>query len=280
MESIQSKIFINATLFLIFMSQLVSCENATEWENNIQAPDYLVVNGLITNEKKEHEIKLSKTVDQLNETEKPISGAIVTIFDGDTLFILAENPANSGIYRTDTNFRAFINKIYTLSIFSDGKNYYSSVYTIPVTPFNPLKYKLDEGKQMFALDSVTLAFDNNESAMYEISIDWTQVSGYESIAEYAKKAVIYYYSLSTIDVSEIFESEREKIYFPKGTTIIEKKYSLTPDHSDFLRSMLLETEWRGSLFDVAHGNVKTNLSKGALGFFGACTVIQETIIVK
>jgi len=44
--------------------------------------------------------------------------------------------------------------------------------------------------------------------------------------------------------------------------------------------MLLETEWRGGLFDVAHGNLETNLSQGAFGFFAVSTVIRDTIIAK
>ena len=64
------------------------------------------------------------------------------------------------------------------------------------------------------------------------------------------------------------------------TTIIESKYSVTPEHAGFIRSMLLETEWRGGLFDVAQGNLETNLSQGAFGFFAISTVIRDTLTVK
>ena len=75
-------------------------------------------------------------------------------------------------------------------------------------------------------------------------------------------------------------SEKETIFFPLGTKIIRKRYSLTDEHQVFLRSLLMETEWRGGIFDVQQGNVLTNVSKGGLGFFGACTVTTDSLIVK
>jgi hypothetical protein len=72
--------------------------------------------------------------------------------------------------------------------------------------------------------------------------------------------------LNNIDVNTIFGGDREVICFPSGTTIVRKKYGLTESHQSFLRSMLMETDWSGGIFDVQHGNVETNLSNGALGF--------------
>jgi hypothetical protein len=44
--------------------------------------------------------------------------------------------------------------------------------------------------------------------------------------------------------------------------------------------MLMETEWRGGIFDVQHGNVITNLSSGAIGYFAASTVVTDTIFIE
>jgi hypothetical protein len=265
-------------LFLFFL--FISCEVETEWKFEPYFNNYIIVSGQITSEKKVHKVILSRMVTQPNDIPEPISSASVSIWDGNLLSILKENPAKSGVYETDSNFRAFINKTYKLLVVIQYQRYNSTVTMLPVTPFNPLKYRYESEKNMYTIDSVTQAFDDNESAMYEIIVDWTKVPGYESTPVESKKAVVYYYKLSTIDISEVFKSETEKIFFPKGTSITEKKYSLTKEHAEFLRTLLLETEWRGGLFDVAHGNVKTNLSEGALGFFGASTVVQKTFQVN
>ncbi|MDF1551226.1 MAG: DUF4249 family protein [Bacteroidales bacterium] len=268
-------------LLFIFLSVCcLFCEEPSDYELNSKGLNFIVVNGLLTNEKKAHEIIISSPVESLNEKPKPVSGLEVYIYNGDSLFTLTENPLNSGIYKTSSDFRAVINRAYTLIIISSDSRYYASAYMLPTTPFNKLKYYFAEDQQMFTIDSVNQVFDLSESALYKVQIDWTNVSGYESLPESSKKATLYYYTLSTIDISELFSPEKEKIYFPAGTIIVESKYSLTPEHASFIRTMLLETEWRGGGFDVAHGNVETNLSKGAFGFFAASTIIRDTIFVE
>jgi hypothetical protein len=88
-----------------------------------------------------------------------------------------------------------------------------------------------------------------------------------------------FYTLPTLDVSEIFAPVMESISFPAGTIITERRYSLTPEHAEFLREMLLETSWTGGLFSVANSNVTTNLSEGAAGYFGACSVTSLSLTV-
>jgi hypothetical protein len=88
-----------------------------------------------------------------------------------------------------------------------------------------------------------------------------------------------FYTLPTLDVSEIFAPEMEKILFPGGTIITERRYSLTPGHAEFIRELMLETNWTGGLFSLANSNVMTNLSDGAIGYFGACSVTSLSLTV-
>jgi hypothetical protein len=264
--------------FLTFF--ILSCEQVTDYEFSTEELDFIVVNGTLTNEKKAHKIFINYPVNSLNETPRPVTGANLYVYDGDSLLTLEEDPAIPGVYKTDENFSAVINSPYTLFIVTENDRYFASTYMLPVTPFKPLNYAFDEEKQLFSIDSVNQAFDLDESAIYEVQIDWTNVDGYDMIEETEKKALLYYYTLSTIDISEVFAPEKEVVYFPAGTTIVESKYSITPQHADFIRSMLLETEWRGGLFDVAQGNLKTNLSSGAFGYFSVSTVVRDTIIVE
>jgi hypothetical protein len=71
----------------------------------------------------------------------------------------------------------------------------------------------------------------------------------------------------------------QSVYFPAGTIISERRYSLTPEHAEFVREMLLETNWTGGLFTVAPANVITNMSDGAFGYFGACAVTELSVTV-
>ena len=60
----------------------------------------------------------------------------------------------------------------------------------------------------------------------------------------------------------------------------KKKYSLNAAHELFIRSLLVETNWSGGYFDEAHGNLQTNLSEEAIGYFSASSILIDAIIVK
>ncbi|NTW34192.1 MAG: DUF4249 family protein [Bacteroidetes bacterium] len=117
-------------------------------------------------------------------------------------------------------------------------------------------------------------------AMWEILLDWSNVRDFQNQNPDSCKARLLYYSLPTIDVSQVLPPEIEKISFPLGTTITQKRYSLTSEHAEFIRALLYETNWEGGLFDSAHSNLPTNISKGAVGFFAVCSVTSVSLIVN
>ncbi|HEX2395261.1 MAG TPA: hypothetical protein VHI78_07945, partial [Bacteroidales bacterium] len=96
----------------------------------------------------------------------------------------------------------------------------------------------------------------------------------------ACNALDVYYVLNNIDLGKIFSPDRQVIKFPHKTTIIRRKYSLTPEHQEFARSLMLETEWRGGIFDAEAGNVPTNFKNGMHGWFAVCTLVSDTIQVN
>ena len=267
-------------LIFLLLALIFSCEEVADYKFSTKKLDFIIVNGTLTNEIKAHKITVKYPVNSLNASPLPVSGALLYVYDGDSLHVLEEDILEPGTYKTDVGFSSVINKLYTLIIVNGENRYYATTHMLPVIPFEPLKLSFDEEEEMYSIDSVNEAFNRSESAIYEIQIDWTHVDGYENIEENKKKALLYYYTLSTIDISQVFAPEKEKIYFPAGTTIVESKYSITPEHASFIRSMLLETEWRGGFFDVAHSNLRTNLSEGAFGYFSVSTVFRDTIIAR
>jgi len=267
------------SLFIFIFFLFISCEKEVNW-NFEPTESHMIVDGILTNVKRVHIIKLSQSVTELNELPEPVSGATVTIYNGDSIHTLTELPENSGIYRTDSNYRAVLNKTYGLQILYENRRYDGFARMIPVTPFNKLSYAYNSANDMFYIDSVAKSFSSKESAMYEIIIDWSHLSGYENVPLKDKIAILYYYTLKTIDISQVFAPEKEIVYFPKGARILERKYSLAPKHAEFIRSLLSETEWRGGFFDVTQANVSTNISNGGLGYFGVCTVVRDTLTVE
>jgi hypothetical protein len=115
--------------------------------------------------------------------------------------------------------------------------------------------------------------------MSEVFYDWSSNTNYCDINGFCTAEQIYY-TLNNVDVNQAFKPEQQVIKFPPGTKIIRKTYSLTEEHQEFLRSLLMETEWRGGIFDVQPGNVNTNLTNGAKGFFAICMVKSDSLTVQ
>lgn len=266
--------YLYSALIIVF----ASCEKETSWNLDTERSKLIVVDGMITNEIKSHSIKLTYPVENLNEIPQPVTGATVTISDEISVYTLTEQPAYSGIYVTSSGFSAIQGVQYTLQITSDGNTFTAHTHLLPGISPSPLQYAQNQGNDMYHITYVASPFNPKDFAIYEVLLDWSNVQGYQDMDPDSCKARMLYYTLPTIDVGQVFTPTYEKIFFPSGTLITERRYTINYDHAQFIRAMLSETNWNGGLFDQAHSNVPTNLSEGAIGYFSACGV--ETLYLS
>jgi len=260
-------------IYIIPIFLFMACEEEISWNEEGFLSHEIVVEALLTNENLQHKIKLTTPVTSLNEIPEPVSNAVIYISDGQNILSTTEFPANSGIYYANDTFQAVIDKTYYLYIDYNNKIYRATDYMVPVTPLQNIQLH----KHTEYTDFYGITFSESDiPSMIEIYLDWSHYNRYDTLYDGTGRAKMVYYTLNTIDVAEIFKPEKENIYFPEGTQIIRKKYSLSPEHQEFVRSLLSETEWRGGYFDVLSGNTITNLSEGALGFFGVSAVTTDT----
>jgi len=257
---------------LVFLI-LVSCEAERDWVLQSENLPVIVVDGILTNEKKAHEIRLTRPVTDMNQTPEPVSGALVAVTDGSNIYILRRDPVNPGLYKTIPEFRALYGKQYLLYIKYQDQEYTAKASMKPVTPLKPMN--ISHVGELFKIEFQ----ESDEPSMVEVWLDWSHLSGYKDKPADETQAKLVFYSLNSIDVNEMFKPEKETVLFPEGTKILRKKYSLSDDHQKFLRTMLSETEWNGGVFDVLPGNVYTNLSEGAVGFFAVSTVVTDSTVV-
>ena len=272
----------NMLAFLFFISVFVtftSCEKRINWDLDSSQEQFLIVDGIITNEFINHKVTLSLSVQELNDTVEFVSNAEVSIFDGENTFNFIEDTI-PGTYFSENEFTAVINKTYTLNIEYNNNNYFAEADMYPVSISDPLPYKQVTDTALYYIAYADVVFNPDESSMFEVILDWSYLTGYEDLPTNETSAHMFYYNLSTIDVNQIFAPDNEIVIFPHGSTMVQRKYSLSPEHEQFIRSLLIESQWHGGNFDIEEGNVHTNLSEGALGFFGASSVIRYSTIVQ
>ncbi len=265
---------------IIIILLFSSCEKKTNWQLQQSDNHYIIIEGIITNEYKFQQIKITKSANILNSYPQNIYGANVSVSDGENSYIFTQNIDSSGLYYSNEKFIGTVDRTYTLTVIYNDNTYSASAYMLPVNNFNIVSYTFVENKNQYKLSSTPSQFDAFENAMYKIDIDRSNIDEYRDSAYFVSHSILYFYTLTSLDVPEFFAPDAEQIYFPKGTIITETKYSLTPEQACFYRSLLLETTWRGGSFDLEQGNVTTNLTNGALGYFGASSIITKTITVQ
>jgi hypothetical protein len=255
---------------IILILVLFSCEEKIDYDFNSKETIRLVVEGMITNERKAHEVKLSLPVQHLNEAPQPVSGALVAITDQENVYILLEDIHNPGIYLTEDDIQGVFGKVYSLYIQIGEYEFIGSSYMVPVEPLQPINIlpcPNDDNTYYVETEGIGDPF------IMEIYLDWSASSSCTGNMCQAKSVI---YHLNSIDVNEIFKPEQEVVCFPPGTVIKRKQFSLNNHHQSFVRAMMNETNWRGGLFDVERGNITTNMSQGAIGYFAAATVVSDS----
>jgi len=267
------------SILLLLIVILFSCEEKTNWEIVPGDLNTVVVDAILTNEVKHQTVRLSKPFNNVNGESVPLSGAEITVSNGSAEMIFIESPENPGTYLSEEPAGASIDKIYTITIQAGGKIYSAHTGMVPVIASMPLQVIAAENN-LRKVNWTAPGYNPDDLAMYEVQISWTHLVD-SSLTDTLSEARMLHYTLNTIDVSYIvFPQEKEEVLFPAGSILVVRKYSLTEDFASYLRALLAETEWQGSLFEDARGNLPTNISNGGLGYFSACSVVADTMVVE
>ncbi|MEQ9423075.1 MAG: DUF4249 family protein [Cyclobacteriaceae bacterium] len=253
---------------------LLACEEPIDAPLNIVDSDVLVVEGLLTNQKINHLIKLSHPHTQISGDPIPATGARAGIFiDGELTYLLQENPEEPGYYYSEP-FRAVFGQVYVLGIEYQGQQYFAFDASAAGEPLPAINLE-QVNESFYRLNRPAGGFDPN---YINHDIYWDQTSFCEQDTLCEGKVV--FYDLKTTDVHEIYKPDKTDFIFPVGSVIVRTKFSVNENYRTFLRSVLSETSWRGGYFDIQRANAPTNLSEGAIGYFAVSTVVSDTIVVE
>jgi len=267
------------TFFIIILLSM-SCEKAFDWDYENNAKDLIVVEGIITNEVTFQRIKLTHPTAVPHDENVPIINAQLIVSIGNIHYPFTQDTAVQGLYISDVAFSANTNQATLLSISYNNKTYIAQDKMIQISPMLRAHFdKVNNNSDWYVINPY-YGFYSSEQAMWEITADWSFLPEFTNTPIDSCKARLYFFSLHNIDVSQIFAPEKQKVWVHKGAQITQKKYALSSQHAQFWRSLLLETEWRGGLFDVSQGEIYTNLSDGAVGFFGASMVLKDTYFLN
>ena len=278
MNRLSIKLFLSLCLINILST---ACQEEVELTQYESEP-ILVVDAEITTERKQHAIQLSQSADYRAEKPFPAaSGALVSLSDGSNNFPLYE--AEPGLYLTDS-LEGIPGRVYSLQIEWEGKNY-TAQDTMPEipAPFEAVSFNAEGQDRRFEYRRHQFGFP--EANRWELIIDHKDTTdlpdvdisrlGQQVGIEVYEGGVYHftYFSHPNIEVNGLMNFEEGHFYgYINPRVVTQTKFGLSDTYYQFLRSLFMETEWRGTLFDSTPSNIKGNVNNGALGFFRTCSV--------
>ena len=260
------------SIILFSMSLLIlsSCEDVIDINLKNTEPK-LVIESTITDQAGPYIVKLTKTEDYFDPGIYPIvSGADVIISDDlgniDTL-----QETENGIYQTGI-IQGLTGTTYSLSVWTEGKQY-SAISTMPE------KVNIDSLSSEFI--EATPRFDDG----YIIKCNFTDppgINNYYRFKLYQKGELVNNDIYLRDDL--VFDGNIVKIpimteVFQINDTVTVELLSLNKTTYDYFKTLADITE-DGMGRGTAPANPVTNLSNGAMGYFGAFTISSMTIIIQ
>ena len=271
------------TIILIFI--LSSCQETIEVNLQDDENTTLIVEGGITDEPGiTHQIILKTSKPYYDSSSPPVvSGADVSINDGSTNYILVENKL--GIYETDPDeFTGIVGKTYILNIALPNGEKYKATETLNSVA------KIDSMQWVYEYFSLAdeyfykIMYYGQEPKGYGDHYLWNLYINNEQYDDTLRKTQIV--DDSFVDGNYVFDFEiywltEDEIKEDTSEIKVEIK-SVSEDYYDFHFQTLMQSVYRGSMFDPPPANVKaTNIrpvghDKYAFGFFTASAVDSYT----
>jgi len=276
------------TIIFIILAGLTgaSCVQEIHYDINESDERRLVVEGGLTTENTIHRIRLSLSGGVSgSHTLLPASGAEVIVTNGQHEFRFHESGDMPGDYYSDS-VAATVGVTYTLNINYNEKLYEAEASAVKAKAFHPISYyPVQEdgpvfGGQSKGFYSINLPgnFGGGDAfiytLIYDIGEDWKDNFPYPIPPAFIDRN--YYGPRDTtylthpgMETAALFEyGQTTFVGLPLGTKLYEKRYYLSDGYYNFLRSVLMETEWRGvNIMQAIPANVPTNITNEGLGYF-------------
>ncbi len=202
-----------SSLALILLLLLGACTEKIDWNLDYQQSDVIVVEGKITNEARSHEVILTRPVYDMNALPEPVTGAVVEINDARVIHTLTEDASRPGVYLTEPNFSGEVEKGYQLRIRHGEKRINAIAFMREVQPFPNMRLqKVQNNPPLYEV----YINDQFGPSVIRMELDWSHVRGYDTLPDDQNHALIYHYTLGSVDVNRIFSARKRTCLFPSG----------------------------------------------------------------
>lgn len=252
-----------------------ACVEVVDWPYYPSGEDKLIVEAILTDELKHQEIYLSQLRDSINAPVEEVSGAFIEVSSLAESYLFWEHSTQKGRYISSQSFAIVPGRSYQLTIDLEQQKYEAIARGVANQPMRDFPFLSYQETDSLYLGGIGVDYSNIEQAMYELVIDWRHIiPGDTSLAKQV------HYVFNSINIGQLFGPEKDQLVFPRQSIVYKRKYALDDGFAEYLRSLVIETQYKGGVFEETNGNLPTNLSNGALGYFAVCSVQRDTLIAE
>ncbi len=270
-------------LLWILSLGLTSCEDVIDLDLPSTDPQ-LVVEGWLTNEPVEQEVRLSLSAPYFENAELPgVSGALVVLFDGENpVDTFAERTDAAGFYASDYQLSA--GGFYSVYILSpDGKEYQSQPQLLESVPAIDSIYAKFREESPFEDEGYYVFINTREPAGIGDHYRWRQYINGEFQNE---PFDLNYASDEFVDGNPIIDFEVATAPAQVGDTVRIDQMTISREAFDYLQQVQQQTAFVGSLFDTPPAPIPGNFRNlndpedEPLGFLGVSGLTFAEIVIE
>jgi hypothetical protein len=286
--------FITRKIFLILFTAIVFLNSCTEefpmkYDSTFAR---LVVDGYMTTDTVRHYVRLTKSGDAgFRDAVVPISGATITISDGDTVFQLQPVSSIDGLYATDSTVYGIPGKTYTLNIsnvdINDDnvmENYSASSVLKNELPIDSIRVVYQAFDPHFKgwLINMTAKDIGGGHNYYLLKVYKNDTLLTDSIQEYMNIADNSGFEGKTYNDFPVYflNQQKEDEIIHHGDTITLEMDGITEEYYRFILDYVQEYYPKLPIFSGPSANISTNIEPKdkAIGFFAVYSIQRKTII--
>lgn len=276
---------------IIIMLLVLGCEEDIDLKLKNTTPKF-VVDGRITTDTMAHVVRLTMTADYYsNQVTPPVSGAKVTLDDGQQVIVLKESGSHPGKYETPADYYGLPGRTYQLKIENvdtnkDGQaEIYEAASTMqPVNAIDSIDYEYHEEYKLWKVllnaqdikdreDYYMWAVAKNDSLVSDQYSELVSTSDEFFDGNYARRVWV-----QSIDKED--DDGEVHITLKEGDWIKLFMCGITKDFHEYLEAIEEETGFKNPMFSGPPANVKGNISNGALGYFTAYSIVADSVQYK
>lgn len=256
---------------------LTSCEKVIDYELR-ETDEKLVVEGLITDQPGPYTVRLTGTTGYLSPGQVPTRDAdLVTVTDVEAGVTDTLRRTEAGVYQTTPKLGVGqLNHSYRLLVVRGETRVEATTRLRPCTPIDSIGFTYRTPGNDLVQDSgyyVTVYFREPAGRG-----DYYRINFYENRA-WRNRAELFYFDDELYD-GNYGDPEIEGYPVQLHDTVTIELRSLDRPAYDFLNGLATSQYQGGTPFDSPPANAPTNLSGGALGYFGASQVRRVTRVVQ